>query len=76
MPFEVKADMKLAPNVRRVLSDSEKSKLEEIVASSDVNISKLYINELKSKSYTVRKASRTWPFEANDDIVILGLSKT
>lgn len=72
MPFEVKADMKLAPNVRRVLDDNEKSKLDDLVTKGDVNISNLYISEIKSKSYTKRKSSRTWPLEANDDVVILG----
>lgn len=73
MPFEIKADMRVAPHTRRNLTQSEKSKLEELVINSDAKKSQLYISEIKNKKYSIRKSERTWPFESsNDDIIILG----
>jgi chromatin assembly factor 1 subunit A len=72
MPFEIKADMRVAPLIRRNLSKNEKINLDEVIMSSNVNKSKLYINEIKNKIYNIKKSGRTWPFEANDDIVVIG----
>ena len=72
MPFEIKADMRVAPAIRRNMTKSEKSKLDELIKSNDVNKSQLYICELKNKKYNIRKSEKTWPLESNDDVVILG----
>ncbi|XP_076620675.1 uncharacterized protein LOC143341608 [Colletes latitarsis] len=71
MPFEVKADMKLAPICRRALNEQEKSSLDEKHDKGDAGKSDLYINEIKSKKLVPRKSTKTWPFEAKDDVVIL-----
>ena len=70
MPFEVKADMRVAPSTRRTLSECDQRKLDEFLQNN--NAVKLYVEELKNKDFDVRKSSKTWPYEANDDIVILG----
>ncbi|XP_043259612.1 chromatin assembly factor 1 subunit A-like [Colletes gigas] len=71
MPFEVKADMKLAPICRRALNEQEKSSLDEKHDKGDAGKSDLYISEIKSKKLVPRKSTKTWPFEAKDDVVIL-----
>lgn len=72
MPFEVKADMRLAPAVRRKMTESEKLQFDEVFVPSNVTKSNLYISELKSKKFRIRKSKNTWPPESNDDVVILG----
>ncbi|XP_014210462.1 chromatin assembly factor 1 subunit A [Copidosoma floridanum] len=71
MPFEVKVDMRTAPVTRRKLSNGEKSELDKLMSESIKNVSELYINELRSKKFCVRKSGKTWPVEANDDVVII-----
>lgn len=72
MPFEVKADMKVAPVCRRTLNEQEKSSLDEKYNEGITQLSNLYINELKHKRYVPRKSFQTWPFEAKDDVILLG----
>lgn len=72
MPFEIKVDMKMAPTSRRNLSEHEKAKLDTIIKDSPVKKSELYINKIKDKMYKKGKSERTWPYEANDDIIVLG----
>ncbi|XP_053995322.1 chromatin assembly factor 1 subunit A-B-like [Hylaeus anthracinus] len=71
MPFEVKADMKLAPVCRRTLSEQEKLSLDEQCNKENIQMSDLYLNEIKNKKVIPRKSPKTWPFEAKDDEVIL-----
>lgn len=72
MPFEIKADMRMAPTNRRNLSENEKNELDKIIKSSAVKNTQLYISNIKDKSYNIRKSKKTWPYEANEDVVILG----
>lgn len=72
MPFEIKADMRMAPTSRRNLSEDDKTALDKIIKGSAVKKSELYINKIKDKTYNIRKNERTWPYEASDDIVVLG----
>lgn len=71
MPFEVKADMKIAPVTRRLLSDQEKSDLDEKYRDGNVKKLHLYLNEIKNKQIIPRTSGRTWPPEAKDDIIVL-----
>ncbi|KAJ8674403.1 hypothetical protein QAD02_005665 [Eretmocerus hayati] len=70
MPFEIKADMRVAPVVRRALTSDEKSNLDNVL-NSDVDKCRLYIRAIKDKKYNVGKSSKTWPFEACDDVLII-----
>lgn len=73
MPFEVKTDMKIAPIIRRELSDEEKVKLDELRAKNDAKKSHLYLKELKSDDFVIRRSPKTFPLEMKDeDIVIIG----
>ncbi|XP_076296625.1 uncharacterized protein LOC143216925 [Lasioglossum baleicum] len=69
MPFEVKADMKLAPICRRFLNEAEKKTLYE--KCIECNMSPLYLYDLKTKRIVPRKSSRTWPLEAKDDVILI-----
>ncbi|XP_011504216.1 PREDICTED: chromatin assembly factor 1 subunit A-B [Ceratosolen solmsi marchali] len=71
MPFEIKADMRVAPVIRRTLNKHEKMKLDEVIGRSDIDRSKLYIDKIKTEKFNIKKSGRTWPFEANDDIIII-----
>lgn len=73
MPFEVKADMKMAPISRRTLNKEEKLLLDEKCNEGNTQISDLYLSEIKDKKIIPRKSTKTWPFEAKeDDVTILG----
>ncbi|XP_003703334.3 uncharacterized protein LOC100876279 [Megachile rotundata] len=71
MPFEVKADMKIAPHIRRILKEDEKLLLDEKCKKGNTQILNLYLSEIKNKKIIPRKSTKTWPLEAKDDIVIL-----
>ncbi|RLU19046.1 hypothetical protein DMN91_009404 [Ooceraea biroi] len=70
MPFEVKADMKIAPVCRRMLNEGEKSLLDE-QRDTDVQKSKLYVEDLRKGRIVPRTSLKTWPLEAKDDDIIL-----
>ncbi|XP_076646585.1 uncharacterized protein LOC143355559 isoform X2 [Halictus rubicundus] len=70
MPFEVKADMKLAPICRRTLNEAEKKTLDEN-RNEETSKTKLYLNGLRNKGIIPRKSSKTWPLEAKDDVILL-----
>nr|XP_033326883.1 chromatin assembly factor 1 subunit A-B [Megalopta genalis]XP_033326884.1 chromatin assembly factor 1 subunit A-B [Megalopta genalis]XP_033326886.1 chromatin assembly factor 1 subunit A-B [Megalopta genalis] len=70
MPFEVKADMKLAPVCRRNLSEEEKDTLDN-TKNRVISEAKLYLSNLKNKKIVPRKSSKTWPLETKDDDVVL-----
>lgn len=72
MPFEVKADMKLAPICRRTLNEEEKLSLDTKCDKGNTQMTSLYLSEIKSKTVIPRKSTRTWTYEAKDDIIILG----
>ncbi|XP_043799861.1 chromatin assembly factor 1 subunit A-B-like [Apis laboriosa] len=71
MPFEIKADMKIAPVCRRILEEQEKLLLDEKTNKGNTEISDLYLNEIKDKKIVPRKSFKTWPLEAKDDIILL-----
>ncbi|GAB1861716.1 Chromatin assembly factor 1 subunit A [Camponotus japonicus] len=71
MPFEVKADMRIAPICRRILTEEEKSLLDR-KCNLDVQKSELYLEDIKKGRIIPRTSSKTWPLEAKDeDIIIL-----
>lgn len=72
MPFEVKADMKVAPVSRRSLNSEEKLLLDKKCNKENTQITNLYLAEIKNKKIVPRKSSKTWPLEAKDDVVVLG----
>lgn len=69
MPFEVKSDMRLAPLCRRFLSDEAKEALTKILEVQSKTKSS-YLNEIKN-SKTLGKSENTWPYEEQDDVVII-----
>lgn len=71
MPFEIKADMKIAPVCRRMLEEREKLLLDE---KRDINAQKseLYLAEVGKGKVVPRTSSKTWPIEAKDDVIMLG----
>ncbi|XP_031848467.1 uncharacterized protein LOC116433931 isoform X2 [Nomia melanderi] len=71
MPFEVKVDMRLAPVCRRSLNEQEKKSLDESYNKENVEKSDLYLSNLRNKKIIPHKSSKTWPFEAKDDIILL-----
>ena len=71
MPFEVKADMKVAPVSRRSLNEEEKLSLDEKCGEGDTQKSDLYLGEIKDKRLLPRKSSRTWPLETKDDVILI-----
>ncbi|XP_076231223.1 uncharacterized protein LOC143177244 isoform X2 [Calliopsis andreniformis] len=71
MPFEVKADMKIAPVCRRTLSKEEKLSFDEKCNNGNTQLSDLYLNQIKNKKIIPRKSFKTWPLEAKEDVIIL-----
>lgn len=74
MPFEIKADMRIAPVCRRTLNEQEKLVLDEICnAEKHSEKLELYLLAIKTGKVLPRVSSKTWPLEAKDnDIVLLG----
>ncbi|KAL3866367.1 hypothetical protein ACJMK2_043672 [Sinanodonta woodiana] len=70
MPFEVKKDMKLAPETRWSITEEMKKKLDEFLAPDYVHESDdLYLQQLKNGKHLPGKYGKTLP--KNDDIEIL-----
>nr|XP_012230666.1 PREDICTED: chromatin assembly factor 1 subunit A-B [Linepithema humile] len=70
MPFEIKADMRIAPVCRRTLSEHEKLILDEI-CNIDSKKSELYLQDIKTGKILPHTSSKTWPLEAKDNDIIL-----
>lgn len=70
MPFEIKADMRIAPVCRRTLDENEKLLLDE-KCKVNVKRSGLYLEDIKRRRIVPRISSKTWPLEAKDDDIIL-----
>ncbi|XP_066994100.2 chromatin assembly factor 1 subunit A-B [Anabrus simplex] len=70
MPFEVKADMRLAPKVRSIFDSKRREALEE--ALNQQSEERLYLDELAQKSYAPRSCGQTWPLSemANEVYII------
>lgn len=71
MPFEVKADMRVAPVCRRILSKNEKSTFENACSTGTTKKSNLYVTEIRSKNIVPRKSTKTWPIELKDDVQLI-----
>ncbi|XP_050452579.1 chromatin assembly factor 1 subunit A-B [Cataglyphis hispanica] len=70
MPFEIKADMRIAPICRRMLTKEEKSLLDR-KRNLDVQKSELYLEDIKKGRITPHTSSKTWPLETKDDDIVL-----
>lgn len=70
MPFEIKADMRIAPICRRKLNEHEKLLLDN---KRNINLSKteLYLDDIKKGNIVPHTSSKTWPLEAKDDVILL-----
>lgn len=79
MPFQIKEDMKLAPTVRRVLSDERRRALENLlnVEKQNVQIEDLYLMNLRTGVRVPEHDKRTLPNEDDDDedIQVIGKIK-
>lgn len=76
MPFEVKADMRVAPISRRSLKKNEMLLLDDKFNSGTAKNIDLYLAEMKAKKIVTHKSEKTWPLEAKDDhLVVLGKKK-
>lgn len=75
MPFQIKADMRVAPHVRYTLTSSQKSCLDDLVKQDLLKPEdSLYLASLKSGESVPKTGSKTWPLDDNkedDDISIL-----
>ncbi|KAL0126090.1 hypothetical protein PUN28_004899 [Cardiocondyla obscurior] len=70
MPFEVKADMKIAPIFRRKLNKHDKLLLDNKL-NMDLDKTELYLENIKRGEIVPRTSSKTWPFETKDEDIIL-----
>lgn len=75
MPFEVKADMQMAPRVRVRLNSPQKQYLDETIGSDCCKPqSELYIKILKSGQVIPKVDKKTWPVDEtkeDDDVCVL-----
>lgn len=70
MPFEIKADMRVAPIYRRKLDEHNKLLLDN-KCNIDLDKTELYLEDIKRGKIVPHKSSKTWPLEAKDDDVLL-----
>lgn len=75
MPFEIKADMRIAPLYRRILDQREKLLLDKNIQHGEFNVDvkscDLYLKILKNEPRIPRTSGKTWPIEAKDDDIFL-----
>lgn len=74
MPFEIKADMKIAPIYRRKLNEHDKLLLDN-KRNINVDVIELYLEDIRRGRIIPRTSSKTWPLESKDDIILLGKKK-
>lgn len=73
MPFEVKADMRVAPVNRRTITAEEKLYLDQHFNIRSLSHKLLYLENMRHGRHVPKKSRKTWPLEAKDDeIVLLG----
>ena len=72
MPFQIKADMRVAPICRRNLNDAEKLTFDKVCVDRADDTDILYVKEIKKDHTKIRKSGKTWPPESKDDVVIIG----
>lgn len=70
MPFEIKADMRVAPIYRRKFNEHDKLFFDD-KCNVDLDKTELYLENIRKGRTVPRTSSRTWPLEAKDDDVIL-----
>ncbi|KYM95572.1 Chromatin assembly factor 1 subunit A-B [Cyphomyrmex costatus] len=70
MPFEIKADMKIAPIYRRKLTEYDKLLFDD-KCNIDLDKSELYLEDIKKRRIVPRTSTKTWPLEAKDEIILL-----
>lgn len=70
MPFEIKADMRVAPIYRRKFNEHDKLFFDD-KCNVDLDKTELYLEDIRKGRTMPRTSSRTWPLEAKDDDVIL-----
>lgn len=70
MPFEIKADMKIAPIYRRKLNEHDKLLLDK-KCNIDLDKIELYLEDIKRGRIVPRTSAKTWPLETKDDDIIL-----
>lgn len=71
MPFEIKADMRIAPICRRKLNEHDKLLLDN-KCNIDLDKTELYLEDIRKRKIVSRTSSKTWPLEAKDDVILLG----
>ncbi|XP_069695824.1 chromatin assembly factor 1 subunit A-like [Periplaneta americana] len=70
MPFEVKADMRLAPNTRITLTTERKQLLDESMGNQAKSAS--YLDDIRNKKVTPQSSSCTWAVsDFKNDVIIL-----
>lgn len=70
MPFEIKADMRIAPICRRKLTEHDKL-LFDNKCNVDLDKIELYLEDIKKGRIVPRTSSKTWPLETKEDEIIL-----
>ncbi|XP_020711490.2 chromatin assembly factor 1 subunit A [Athalia rosae] len=70
MPFEVKADMRVAPITRRNLDDTDKLTFDKLL-NKGISKDELYLNGLIKNPTNIRRSQKTWPYEAKDVVIIV-----
>ncbi|KAL2712337.1 chromatin assembly factor 1 subunit A-B-like [Vespula squamosa] len=71
MPFEVKADMRIAPISRRSLNKNELLSLDDKFNSGRAKNSDLYLAVMKAKKTITHNSGKTWPLETKDNEIIV-----
>lgn len=77
MSFQVKEGMRMAPVMRRLLNDEERSNLEKIIADKPT-ATELYLSQLKNNKIIPRKFERTLQDDEDekcsndDDLFVIG----
>lgn len=69
--------MRLAPKTRIEFKEEMKENFDNIFQKQNVELSGLYLNQLKDQKYIIKKSNKTWPSsELNKEEVALGKVKT
>ncbi|XP_044020125.1 chromatin assembly factor 1 subunit A-B isoform X2 [Aphidius gifuensis] len=71
MPFEIKADMKIAPACRRNFNDEDKLNFDNnCLIKKNEYTDQLWLDEVRKNHSKIRKSGKTWPTESKDDDII------
>ena len=61
--------MRLAPKTRIEFKEELKESFDKVFRKQNVELTDLYLNQLKDKKYIIRKSSKTWPLsELNKEL--------